>query len=282
MIWSKFPWSDSHNLNLDWVITAVRECQTAIKEFAEKIPQAIVKTVDGHSADNDGNINITGIVRKLWGHTPNAAGELNPRETNGNFTVAGDLGATGNAVINGYVEALAGNVRTINFRDNAAAGLPNINIFQPNAGVLKFGLPDNGGREQYAIIRVGAPSGEHDAEAVNLGYLKTINKPLQLVTNDGGGYKELAWSAVGFTYADVQQLWSSMNSKGGIARILYIGTGQYGTTSIICNAAYSQNGKYVFFGGADDGFTGIIEIDEAETCFIRIAETGIEIERGSR
>lgn len=281
MIWSKFPWSDSHNLNLDWVITAVKECQNAIKEFAEKIPQAIVKTVDGHSADDNGNINITGVVRKLWGHTPNSAGELNPRETNGNFTIAGDLGATGNAIINGYVEAAAGNVRAINFLANAATGLPNINIFQPNAGVLKFSLPDDGGREQYAIIRVGAPSGEYDSEAVTLGYLKTLNKPLQLVTNDTGGYKELAWSAVGFTYADVQRLWSSMNSTGGIARILYIGTGQYPTT-IICNAAYSQNGKYIFFGGADDGFTRETDIDEAETCYIRIDETGIEIERGSR
>lgn len=281
MIWSKFPWSDSHNLNLDWVITAVRECQTAIKEFAEKIPQAIVKTVDGHSADNDGNINITGVVRKLWGHTPNAAGELNPRETNGNFTVAGDLGATGNAVINGTMSAMAGNVEAINFRAYAAPGLEDINISQPYAGMLSFSRPMDGGHARYAILRVGAPSGEHDAEAVTLGYLKTLNKPLQLVTNDTGGYRELAWSAVGFTYADVQRLWSSMNSTGGIARILYIGTGQYPTT-IICNAAYSSDGDYVFFGGADESVTGYTEIDEQETCYIKIDSSKIRITRGSR
>ena len=62
--WNKFPWTNLHDLNLDWIIQKVKELETKVLDAA----QVAVQYVDGKIADlltGDGDltINKTGDIR---------------------------------------------------------------------------------------------------------------------------------------------------------------------------------------------------------------------------
>ena len=58
--WRKFPWTNLHDLNLDWIIQTVKTLADAVSTFPEMINKAITNTLTG---SGDLTINKTGDVR---------------------------------------------------------------------------------------------------------------------------------------------------------------------------------------------------------------------------
>ena len=58
--WRKFPWTNLHDLNLDWIIQTVKTLEDAVSTFPEMINKAITNTLTG---SGDLTINKTGDVR---------------------------------------------------------------------------------------------------------------------------------------------------------------------------------------------------------------------------
>ena len=58
--WRKFPWTNLHDLNLDWIIQTVKTLEEAVSTFREMIDTTISNTLTG---DGDLTINKTGDVR---------------------------------------------------------------------------------------------------------------------------------------------------------------------------------------------------------------------------
>ena len=61
--WRKFPWTNLHDLNLDWIIQTVKTLADAVSTFPEMINKAISSTLTGSgdlTINKTGDVNITG------------------------------------------------------------------------------------------------------------------------------------------------------------------------------------------------------------------------------
>ena len=74
--WRKFPWTNLHDLNLDWIIQTVKTLEEnltdAIGKFTEIVNTAITKTLTGSgdlTINKTGDVNITGNSVRLTGGT---------------------------------------------------------------------------------------------------------------------------------------------------------------------------------------------------------------------
>ena len=77
--WRKFPWTNLHDLNLDWIIQTVKTLEDnladAVSTFQEMINKAITNTLTGSgdlTINKTGDVNITGnrvIMTGNGGHT---------------------------------------------------------------------------------------------------------------------------------------------------------------------------------------------------------------------
>lgn len=111
----KFPYTNVHELNLDWVIEELRRIEGVIEGFIERIPGAFVTRVNNELPDANGNVSLHGFVKSIWGQTPNEAGELdlknvvkkiwnNGPDANGNIsphTIPNDIHVSGGVSCDG-------------------------------------------------------------------------------------------------------------------------------------------------------------------------------------
>ena len=61
--WRKFPWTNLHDLNLDWIIQTVKTLEDAVSTFPEMINKAITNTLTGSgdlTINKTGDVNISG------------------------------------------------------------------------------------------------------------------------------------------------------------------------------------------------------------------------------
>lgn len=116
--WKKFPWTNLHDLNLDWIIQTVKTLEEnladAVSTFREMIDTAISNTLTG---SGDLTINKTGVVRisgnsvqlsktvisagseQLTMHNPNSNTSMGANYNSGTLTLTNNQnGAAGVAV----------------------------------------------------------------------------------------------------------------------------------------------------------------------------------------
>ena len=84
--WRKFPWTNLHDLNLDWIIQTVKTLEEnladAVSTFQEMINKAITNTLTGSgdlTINKTGDVNITGnrvIMTGNGGHTQMIGGAV--------------------------------------------------------------------------------------------------------------------------------------------------------------------------------------------------------------
>ena len=141
--WNKFPWTNLHDLNLDWIIQKVRELEIKVLDAAQTAVQYIdSKIADLLTGDGDLTINKTGDVRitatnvVLSGTTISSDGEqLHLHDTTSNTSL------------------------TASYRSNVLGLINNQDL---NEGV--------------AVHDVKTPAdseGDNDKYAANCGYVKT-------------------------------------------------------------------------------------------------------------
>ena len=61
--WIKFPWTNLHDLNLDWIIQTVKTLEETVSTFQEMINKAITNTLTGSgdlTINKTGDVNISG------------------------------------------------------------------------------------------------------------------------------------------------------------------------------------------------------------------------------
>ena len=93
--WNKFPWTNLHDLNLDWIIQKVRELEIKVLDAAQTAVQYVdSKITDLLTGDGDLTINKSGDVRitatnvVLSGTTISSDGEqLHLRDTSSNTSL---------------------------------------------------------------------------------------------------------------------------------------------------------------------------------------------------
>ena len=141
--WRKFPWTNLHDLNLDWIIQTVKTLEEnladAVSTFREMIDTAISNTLTG---SGDLTINKTGDVR-----------------ISGN-----SVQLTGGAVVSDGAEQLT--MHNPNSNTSVTANY--------NSGVLTLRNNQNGaaGVALYAINTPADGGGDNSDFAANVGYVK--------------------------------------------------------------------------------------------------------------
>ena len=142
--WRKFPWTNLHDLNLDWIIQTVKTLENnladAVSTFKEMIDTAISNTLTG---SGDLTINKTGDVR-----------------ISGN-----SVQLTGGAVVSDGAEQLTMH----NPNSNTSMGA------NYSSGVLRLTNNQNeaNGVALYAINTPSDGGGDNSDFAANVGYVKT-------------------------------------------------------------------------------------------------------------
>ena len=150
--WIKFPWTNLHELNLDWIIQTVKTLENnlaaAVSTFPEKITEAITNTLTGSgdlTISKTGDVNITG--------------------NNVRITSGGHAQITGGAFISDVSEQLT--LHNPNSKKSMTANY--------NSGVLT--LTNNqdlaAGIAVYPINTPADGGGDNSDFAANVGYVKT-------------------------------------------------------------------------------------------------------------
>ena len=146
--WRKFPWTNLHDLNLDWIIQTVKTLADAVSTFPEMINKAITNTLTG-----SGDLTI------------NKTGDVNITGNNVRITSGGHAQITGGVFISDTSEQLT--LHNPNSKKSMTANY--------NAGTLT--LTNNqdlaAGVAVYPINTPADGGGDNSDFAANVGYVKT-------------------------------------------------------------------------------------------------------------
>ena len=150
--WRKFPWTNLHDLNLDWIIQTVKTLEEnlsdAVSSFRQMIDTAISNTLTG-----SGDLTI------------NKTGDVNITGNNVRITSVSSADVIGGAFISATSEQLT--LHNPNSSTNMTANY--------NNGVLTLTNNQNLG-EGVAVYPIKTPeivSGDDSSFAANVGYVKT-------------------------------------------------------------------------------------------------------------
>ena len=145
--WRKFPWTNLHDLNLDWIIQTVKTLADAVSTFPEMINKAITSTLTGSgdlTISKTGDVNITG--------------------NNVQITSGGHAQMIGGAFISDTSEQLT--LHNPNSRTNMTANYNNGVLTLTNNQQLANGV---------AVYPINTPAdggGDNSTFAANVGYVK--------------------------------------------------------------------------------------------------------------
>lgn len=149
--WRKFPWTNLHDLNLDWIIQTVKTLEEnlsdAIGKFTEIVNTAITKTLTG-----SGDLTI------------NKTGDVNITGTNIRITSGSNAQMVGGAFISD------GGQQLVMHNPNSDTSM----IANYNNGVLSLRNNQNGaaGVALHAINTPADGGGDNSDFAANVGYVK--------------------------------------------------------------------------------------------------------------
>ena len=138
--WRKFPWTNLHDLNLDWIIQTVKTLADAVSTFPEMINKAITNTLTGSgdlTINKTGDVRISGNSVQLTGGTvvSDGAEQLTMHNPNSNKSMTANYNS---------------GVLTLTNNQDLAAGV----------AVYPINTPADGG-------------GDNSDFAANVGYVKT-------------------------------------------------------------------------------------------------------------
>lgn len=149
---NRFPYTNFHELNLDWIL----------KKINEIAGTALIKTVNGKSADDAGNVEITsldvpGTVRSVNNYNPDSVGNVDlgyivntvnniAPSSNGNVNVGTVKQVNGNDP-DAYGNVIAGTVRSINTKQPDSNGMVALYAGDIRNGVVSVNntTPDENG-----------------------------------------------------------------------------------------------------------------------------------------
>ena len=150
--WRKFPWTNLHDLNLDWIIQTVKTLEEnladAVSTFQDMINKAISSTLTGSgdlTISKSGDVNITG--------------------NNVRITSGSNAQITGGAFISDGAQQLV--LHNPNSNTNMTANY--------NNGVLRLTNNQNLEAGGVAVYHINTPAdggGDNSTFAANVGYVK--------------------------------------------------------------------------------------------------------------
>lgn len=145
--WRKFPWTNLHDLNLDWIIQTVKTLAAAVSTFPEMITEAITNTLTG-----SGDLTI------------NKTGDVNITGNNVQITSGSHAQITGGAFISDASEQLT--LHNPNSNTNMTANYNNGVLTLSNNQQLANGVA------VYPISTPADGGGDNSDFAANVGYVK--------------------------------------------------------------------------------------------------------------
>lgn len=169
MFWNNFPYTDVHNINLDWIIKTVKMLfNSAVFSINGHTPDAdgnvqltgtelgTVGTVNGKSPDSNGNVNV-GTVRTINGQTPDANGAIE----------VGKVRTVNGFAPNEQGDVNAGTVRSVNGKSPMSLPTPgSITLTASDVGAI----PDT--VDPVETVNGISPDANGN---VNVGTVKSVN-----------------------------------------------------------------------------------------------------------
>ena len=152
--WRKFPWTNLHDLNLDWIIQTVKTLADAVSAFPEMINKAITNTLTGSgdlTINKTGDVNISGAHVNLSNTYISAGSEqLTLHNPNSNKSMTANYNS---------------GVLTLSNNQDLAAGVALYPIRTPE--IVEGGDSDFAANVGYVKTAVAAVDGKLDTEISN-------------------------------------------------------------------------------------------------------------------
>ena len=181
--WNKFPWTNLHDLNLDWIIQKVRELELKVLDAAKiAVQYTDSKISDLLTGAGDLTINKTGDVRitatnvVLSGTTISSDGEqLHLHDTSSNTSLTASyrsnvLGLMNNQDLNRGTAVY--NVRTPEEGEYPAASYPH-NNFAASVGYVKTAVNAVSEAPEFHVTGTAAANGVLTSVTFKEGYSKS-------------------------------------------------------------------------------------------------------------
>ena len=170
--WRKFPWTNLHDLNLDWIIQTVKTLEEnladAVSTFQEMINRAILNTLAGEGEFNvikTGNVLINGKNVEMRAGEVAEGGNSIKLSENGDVRISGNsVQLTGGTVVSDGAEQLTlhnpnSNTSVTASYNNGVLSLWNNQDLSAGVAVYPINTPADGG-------------GDNSSFAANVGYVK--------------------------------------------------------------------------------------------------------------
>ena len=170
--WRKFPWTNLHDLNLDWIIQTVKTLEenlaAAVSTFQEMINRAILNTLTGEGEFNvikTGNVLINGKNVEMRAGEVAEGGNSIKLSENGDVRISGNsVQLTGGTVVSDGAEQLTlhnpnSNTSVTASYNNGVLSLWNNQDLSEGVAVYPINTPADGG-------------GDNSSFAANVGYVK--------------------------------------------------------------------------------------------------------------
>ena len=151
--WRKFPWTNLHDLNLDWIIQTVKTLADAVSTFPEMINKAITNTLTGSgdlTINKTGDVNISGAHVKLSNTYISGSEQLTLHNPNSNKSMTANYNS---------------GVLTLSNNQDLAAGVALYPIKTPE--IVDGDDSDFAANVGYVKTAVGAVDGKLDTEISN-------------------------------------------------------------------------------------------------------------------
>ena len=170
--WRKFPWTNLHDLNLDWIIQTVKTLEEnladAVSTFQGMINKTILNTLTGEGEFNvikTGNVLINGKNVEIRAGGAAEGGNSIKLSENGDVRISGNSVQLSRTVISDSSEQLT--LHNTNSNTNMTANYNNGVLTLTNNQQLANGV---------AVYPVNTPAdggGDNSDFAANVGYVKT-------------------------------------------------------------------------------------------------------------
>lgn len=66
MSWNKYPWSNFHGFNLDWVIETVKDCKETVENIVEEVNNIFKEYVTKEDLTNNRKLDEKGDFTGTW------------------------------------------------------------------------------------------------------------------------------------------------------------------------------------------------------------------------
>ena len=169
--WVKFPWTNLHDLNLDWIIQTVKTLEgnlaDAVSTFQEMINRAILNTLTG---EGEFNVTKTGNVLINGKNVEISAGEVAEGKNGIKLSENGDVRISGNSVQLSKTVISSGSEQLALYNPTSNTSM----TANYTSGVLTL-TNNQESAKGVAVYPINTPAdggGDNSSFAANVGYVK--------------------------------------------------------------------------------------------------------------